>query len=249
MLRKIKIWYKVLFYFITSIHCNKKAIFLDAERTKELIIQKRKSLIRLGDGEFNILKGENIHYQDFSKSLKTSLDNLINEYLIDPDGCNYLLCMPSEFINCNGLKLAKKRVYVSSWSYSRYIFKKKYDISITYGDAFLFAKDNQSIYSKIWQDGDIKNVIFVHNDIRYAEEFNKIYGIKTDFVRIPSKNAFNELNEILNKIIDKANNLEKTLILISAGPTGKVLVYELAKRGLWAIDTGHCWDSPLNLRM
>lgn len=246
MFIRIKIWIKVLFYFLASIKCNKNAVILDANETKEIILRKNKSVIRFGDGEFNILKGKGIHYQDYTEELRKSLENIINEYLSYQKEGNYLLCMPGEFLRCNGFKLAKKRVYISSWAYSRYIFKKEYDKNVIYGESFLFAEENHSVYSQIWLNAE--NVIFVHNDNKYAKFFEEQYKIKTQFIEVPSRNAFIEKDKILAEIISQTNKLKNSLVIISAGPTAKVLVYELAKRGIWAIDTGHCWDKPLQTR-
>lgn len=38
------------------------------------------------------------------------------------------------------------------------------------------------------------------------------------------------------------------MVLISAGPCGKVIVFRLKNVGVQVIDTGHCWDDPLHTR-
>ena len=247
-MNRFKIWIKVMFSYIMSLNCCKKAKILSSEETITLILKDKKSIIRLGDGEFNILQGKDVHYQNYSVDLKNRLYNIIEQYLNNPGKCSYIICMPGEFLSCNGLELIKKRVYVASWSFSRYIFKKKYDKDITYGDSFLFAYGNEKIYSKIWSNTGVKNIIFVHNQEIYAKEFENKYKILTESIVIPSRDAFENSEDILNKIVKIASKKNDLLVLISAGPCGKYLVYELALKGIWTIDTGHCWDNPLRIR-
>jgi len=245
---RLKIWFNVLKYYMLSLNCCKKAHILSINETCIMAKEYRKSIIRLGDGEFNLLNNRDIHYQKFSEDLKNILKIIIDEYISNPDNANYLLCMPGEFFNCNGLKLLKRRVYISSWAFSRYFFKKNYDKDIIYGNSFLFASGNKKIYEQIWLENKIDKVVFVHNKIEYAKEFEEEYGIKTEYVLVPPKNAYEVKEDILKNIKTLINNKEKILVLISAGPCAKYLVYKLALEKVWAIDTGHCWDNPLNLR-
>lgn len=110
----------------------------------------------------------------------------------------------------------------------------------------MFAKGKEDMYSKIWFN--CENIVFVHNNIRYAKQFEKRYHKKVFFVEIPSHNTFEQYGNIFNRICDILNTLEKdkTQVLVSAGPAGKLLVLDIAKMGFRAIDTGHCWDDPLD---
>lgn len=246
-MKRIIIWIKTIYYFLTSINCCKKSKILNIEDTKKLVLLKKKSIIRLGDGEFNLINGKDIHYQKYSDNLKSDLETIITKYLEDPEKVNYILCMPGEYFRPNGLKLAKRKVYVSSWSFSRYLFKKKYDREIIYGDSFLFGKGKEEIFKQIWTKSGVQNVIFVHNQEEFALEFEKRFSIKTESIKIPSKNAYQKKEHILKKIMEAATDKTDLMVLISAGPCAKYLVQQLAGKNIWAIDTGHCWDDPLNL--
>lgn len=245
-MRRLKVWLCVLKHFFLSINCNKKAILLNSEQTVQIAKEKSLSIIRLGDGEFNILNEKSIRYQKFSPELKKQLYDIIETYIKHGGECKYLLCMPNEFLRCNGLKLMYKRAWVSSWAFTRYFFKKFFDVNITYGDAFLFAKGNESIYSTLWSN--YENIIFVHNSVTYSDKFSKLYCKKSYFVKVPTENAYAEIEGIYNEILKYANNLQNFIVLISAGPCAKILVKKLSERGIIAIDTGHCWDFPLSLR-
>jgi hypothetical protein len=245
-IKKTNLYFKMLYQFLTSIDCVKNAKFSSLEETVEIILKNRKSFIRFGDGEFDIIEGKNIHYQEYSEDLGCYLDKIIREYIDGGNGGSYYVGMPNTFLTMKALRLLRSRLYLSCWSHARYYFKKNYDKNIIYGNTCLFSEGNEHIYEKIWNKANIDKVIFVHNSEVYAKKFEQIYNIKEVFVKIPPKNAYTDKNEIVENIIDRVTDKDKNMVLISAGPCGKVLVYELSKQGIWAIDTGHCWDNPLN---
>lgn len=49
----------------------------DIDESLDLILNKHKSVIRFGDGEFNIIRGESIFYQDYNKELALRLESII----------------------------------------------------------------------------------------------------------------------------------------------------------------------------
>lgn len=248
MLYRIKIWGRVLYSLIltfSGVACK----VLNAEDTVQKI-REGKSLIRFGDGEFGIYKGKNIHYQQYSNNLKSMFEEIKNSFEAEGDECPYILAVPKKFMQCTGITLCKKRVLVSSWAEARYYFKKNFDLSKTYGDAFLFERKNASIYEKIWRaENDSRKIIFVHNNDIYARQFQKKYNREVFFVQCPSQNAFEQIEELEKSIknLMTSYNLKKEeiQIVVSAGPAGKVLVYQFSKMGLHSIDAGHCWDDPL----
>lgn len=244
MLKRIKAWGMTAYMWIRSFRPIKKATILSAEETVNKVISEHISLVRFGDGEFFLIDGNNIHYQIYSSLLAQYLDEIVVTYNRGISG-KYLLCMPKYYFECTGFGILKNRLLIRSWVRPRYLYKKKYDANTIFGDAFLFQKENESIYSKIWNRDAIKHVIFVHNNYRYAKEFSKKYCKEVTYIAIPSKNAFDVRYNILEEIIEKADNAD--VVLISAGPCSKYLIVKLAERGIWAIDTGHCWDEPLEI--
>ena len=244
-IKRICIWVNVLDDFFKSFKgCSAK--ILNSEETVKYILDNKKSIIRLGDGEFNILNGKDISYQKYSKQLKEELNNVLELYFKSKGDCEYLLCVPKYFMECSGFKLMKKRIYIASWAYSREQFQKNFPQDILYGDAFLFKRENEEIYEKIWVNSNYKTCVFIHNDKKYAEKFENEYNIKTKFIKINSRNAYEQINDIKLKVLDYINEDRKNVIvLISAGPAGKILVKDLSRKGIFSIDTGHCWDNPL----
>lgn len=244
IVEKIKNRIKIYYYFLKSYNMPKSNI-LDAKDTVDYIIKNKKSVIRFGDGEFNFFRHYGISYQEYNTNIEKMLKEILDKY---EENSNYLLCIPKYFFECNGKELGKhNKQNILYWAFSRYFFKNKVSKNKLYGDAFLFGKQNKDIYSKIFTDLNIDKVIFVHNNEKYAIQFQNQYNINTEYINVPERNSYNNLDEITKNIIEKINNKDKELILISAGPTAKIIVYKLAKRGIFAIDTGHCWDKPLNV--
>ena len=241
---RCKIWIDVFKSLIGSFG-KSKANILNTEETIELLEQTGKSFIRFGDGEIGIFRGKSVHYQQWSKELYDNFLKLKEQYERDKE-CTFILGVPYKYFANSSIKLLKKRVLISSWAQSKFYFQREFSPNITYGDAFLFAKGKEDMYSKIWFN--CENIVFVHNNIRYAKQFEKRYHKKVFFVEIPSHNTFEQYGNIFNRICDILNTLEKdkTQVLVSAGPAGKLLVLDIAKMGFRAIDTGRCWDDPLD---
>lgn len=249
LLKRLLIWQRIMKGLIltaSGVKCN----ILDADLTA-VAVKSGKSLIRFGDGEFGIYQGKDIHYQRWSKKLENEFIKIKNEYERSFEDCPFLLSVPKQFLQTSIFKLMKRRVYVSSWAEARLQFKRKFRTDIVYGDAFLFEKKNRGIYETIWLGTDSpKNIIFVHNQEKYALDFAKEYtDKKVFFVECPKTDAFESLELLESKIANcfKAEKINKTdtMALISAGPAGKVIVLHLSKEGIWCVDTGHCWDDPL----
>ena len=248
MMNRVKIWGRVVYSFLATFSGVKADIF-DATRTVDSIICG-KSLIRFGDGEFGIYRGKDRHYQKWSAELKRDFDLIKEKYESDPEGCPYILAVPRRFMTVSGFQLMKKRVYVSSWSESRLQFKKTFRRDIPYADAFLFEKGNREIYGKIWSENTkFQNVIFVHNSEECAKHFADTYRKNTVHVKCPPRDAYDYVDELEDKILGliKENSWSRddVCVTISAGPAGKVLVYRLSEQGYYSIDSGHCWDDPL----
>lgn len=246
--QRIGIWFKVIIAFLFSFCGSKKKIY-SPEETVEKIIEG-KSLIRFGDGEFGIFHDKDIHYQKWSPQLKEAFARIKEDFENFGEDCPYLLAVPQKFMKVSGFQLLKKRVYVACWAQARYDFQQNYRKDRVYGDAFLFEKNNREIYSEIWKrDACPPNVIFVHNNEKYARFFAETYQKNTVHVACPSKNAFEQLDEMEKEIltvIEKNDWTNKDVTLaVSAGPAGKVLVYKFSKLGYQCVDAGHCWDDPL----
>lgn len=207
------------------------------EQLVDYILKNNKSLVRFGDGEFRIIdKKKGIHYQDYNDKLHKELSDIYFNY---DKNSHYILSIPY-ILNQNVFEFRKNKwEIIDAHSRSRLFFLRTCRRTNIYGDAFLFSLLNESTYSKLWSQE--KEVLLIHNDIKFAQIFEKKYGISVKFIGIPSKNAYNVIDDIYNKIYS-LNKDKKLKILISAGPMAKPLVNRLANNGFIAYDTGHCFD-------
>lgn len=236
-------WFCVL---ITPFKCKGK--ILGKSETIEKLKKDNISLIRFGDGEFSIyLNNKDIYYQKFSNNLKCYLKEIEKGYNKDS---KYLLSIPNEMFTESIVWFFKhKKIYLLCFAkyrvYFRYFMKK----NTIFGDAMCFIKENFNEYIKLWED--VQNVIFVHNDEKWAKNFEENFKKKTYFIKTPSSDAFESSEELIEKIIDTINknklNNKPYRILISAGPAAKVIVYKLSLMGIVAYDVGHIWDEPLTI--
>lgn len=246
--RKIKILFRLTFDFLLSFRGTKKAHFLSVEDTVRECIDQQKSIIRFGDGDFNVMRGWGESYQRSYPELTEFLEAIIRDYVRYPETCPYILCMPGDFLKCSGLRILKRRSYLISWPPTRRYFKQCFDMPVTYGDAFLFAVEYKDLYQQIWHQRNIAHIVFVNSDESAYKEFQQTVFCPVSYVPIPSTDAFSSMDIILGEILSKINEKARanTMVLISAGPCANVLVYALGARKIRAIDTGHCFRNPLH---
>lgn len=239
-MRKILIWgYCNLMLLLYPF--KKKINILRDEEMVDYIKNNNLSIIRLGDGEFGLLKlKKDIHYQEYNENLFKEMEELYYNYSINS---KYLLSIP--YFLLNSVIWFKKMPYGFTACFSRYrlFFMKHYNKHLVYGDAFLFRRGNKKVYEKLWDKEE--QIILIHNDVKWAKQLEKEYNIKVNFISIPARNSYDVIDEV-EKNIKIVNKDKKNKILISAGPMAKVLAYRLSKIGYIVYDTGHCFDDPLS---
>ena len=247
----INVQYKFFFIVILIIILNsfknrftkidilfKQIKIMSREKTLNEILYNSKSIARFGDGEFNIIFGKNIRFQEFNETLRKKLLKVLNSSF--PNllvGLMNLFYLRNKYwinwIEKNKIKLLKviNKINKNKTYYSSEITRfyspsnKKY------------IKNYITRFKSIWNNRDIliiegeKTRVGIGNDL-----FNNAKSIKR--IICPNENAFN----VYNKILEYMKNLtlnQNTLILISLGPTATVLAYDLIEFGHQIIDFGH----------
>lgn len=231
--------YKVKDFFQTK--KVDKPIVKSVDEAIDMIINNNASISRFGDGEFNLLQGESINFQDYNEELALKLRDI----LISRDK-NIIVCIPDVFNSLEEYATYSKRVWTALLAQNRKKWCNILDMNKSYYNAFIsrpyvIYKDKSKCESKfeslkrIWNDKELlivegeKSRLGVGNDL-----FNNSKSIKR--IICPSINAYSKYNEIF-KVTQKYG--EKKLVLIALGPTATVLSYDLFREGFQAIDIGH----------
>lgn len=212
----------------------------------KLLLSTNKSLIRWGDGETFLAYGQDIAFQKFDQSLGDYFHQILDEYDISS---SYFLAIPLTPILMSPFKLFMSGYFVF-WHKTRVLFKKKrFPLGTHLMDAFLFrplsASSSDSI-EKLWIN---KKVILVTSSQEYVDVFKeKNSRLLLGSVIISSENAYSELAFIKKSITSYCIDIDlnQIRILISAGPTAKVLVYQLSIEGYICYDVGHYLKWKMN---
>ena len=218
---------------------------ISTEKTIDEIIKHKKSISRLSDGEFNIIFGSDISFQEYDYTLSRRLFQIIKN-----DHKNKNLLVGIDFAYKKKTLDLLRESEVDFWTkfYQNHRFEllrllDKYRIYYS-SDITRFYykfKDKSNVpkhikkLKKIWEGRDIlivegeKSRIGIGNDL-----FNNTKSIKR--IICPAKHAFRMYEDILYAVltVDK-----KYLVLIALGPTATVLAYDLANLGYQAVDIGH----------
>jgi len=211
---------------------------LTAEESLQMLLRTKKSYIRLGNGESEILVGLDMATQVCDKGMKNALLEIIKNY---NDDCHYLLGLTNWRLtkSVKELRSTPKQSAFKIWRFMRFVFWKygMYRITMPFLEADMFrvgrvGLKREQIYD-LWKD--ISHIIVVHNNESCFRRFQKEQKNKNVFfIKIPDKNFFSTLPETQRKIIQliKDNGIEKEglVILVAAGPGAKVLCYNLCQK-------------------
>ena len=212
--------------------------------TIDAIKDRKASIARYGDGEFDIIFGRTEGFQNQNHELSKRLREILKcnsqseKFLVGIPDCFGSLEQFTEDAQLHWrIRLDKERVKWVRCLNTKYPY---YQAQIT---RFYFDWADKSQCAG-WYEGlkriwDGENVILVEGELSRVGVGNELFDNATSVRRIlcPAENAFDHYDEILNEICQKANYSD--LIFMALGPTATVLAYDLFKRGYWAMDAGH----------
>jgi glycosyltransferase family protein len=219
---------------------SRKLNILNTEETLKLIEQDKVSFLRYGDGELAIINGGSIPFQDYDEMLSKRLKDLlsINEEKLKI-GIPYYYTNPmsnlNEFVDSFALSLANQRKFLcrecrKDMTYIDTAITQVYQTYRTY--------DFDDYYSRMQSLIKDRDITIVCGDGVLDKLEHKAFNVckSVEFVYAPSKNAYSEYDEILNKVLRTKRD---RLICIVLGPTANILAYDLYKQGYQAWDMGH----------
>ncbi|WP_251717761.1 SP_1767 family glycosyltransferase [Lactobacillus agrestimuris] len=234
--------------FIIKSADNKKENYFDIQvedidQSLELILKDNKSAVRFGDGEFDLIRGDSIPYQDYQKELAKRLKQII----LKGNHNNVLVCLPDVFNNLNRYEHYAQDFYNSTFFPRNASFLREIESTNNwYGSTFisrpyidLVDKTKSAQYfdklKKLWNQ---KDILIVEGAYTRSGIDNDLFDNANSIERIicPSKNSFEKIDKIEAEIKKYAEN---RLVLLMLGPTAKVIVDDLQDLPNQLIDLGH----------
>lgn len=209
---------------------------MSLEDTRKAVIDDRKSIARLGDGEFSAIAGvKRWNFQGESKELGLRLREILSS-----DVDNLLVGLnPNFYGSLQGLEENDAdgvRAYMRPEV--RRLHSELLRKEVLYADALfhrISSEDDLTELRRLWKGRD---VVIVEGQYTRMGIGNDLLNDAKSIRRIlaPSESAFNRYDDILEAAKKQP---EDSLFLIALGPTATVLAYDLAKAGYWAVDIGH----------
>lgn len=204
---------------------------MDNYQSLNLIKNEKMSVIRFGDGEFDIIRGSDIPYQNYNSRLATKMKNIILNGSTD----NVLICLPDIFQDTDRYTEDCMHFYYQSFFYQNRKFLNKIEHTKNkYGSTFISRpyidvknkKGSKRYFEELKSLWQKKDLLIVEGKYTRSGEGNDLFVNANSISRIivPSKNAFTKKDEIEQAIRKYAGN---RLILLMVGPTAKIIVNDL----------------------
>lgn len=213
---------------------------LDINESIDNLILSHKSCIRFGDGEFQLMLGKKIPFQDYSDKLAKHLFDAIRN-----NNDKIMTCIPycAFYPNKKHTDIALN-FWKNGYSWRKLMIdnlikrKKYYASELTLASSHIKQIDEKEYFNKlkqVWENKDIAIIcgktVFEKIDYNIFDNANSV-----EYMYVPSINAY----EKYDTIFKQAKNIDKNKTIFSiCGPTATVLCYDLACLGYRAIDIGH----------
>ena len=213
----------------------------NTEETLDKVVNDRVSISRFGDGEFKIIAGESLFFQENEPILRMRLQEILRAKLD-----NHVVAIPDVFGSIDKFTDKSKEHWKRYLTYNRFTIYKMLDWKKEYYDSqmtrlYIDYKDKRKArerFDKIKKLWDEREVVIIEGSQSRLGVGNDLFANAKTIERIlcPPKNAFSVYEKILQEVIKNSKN---KLILIALGPTATVLAYDLSKYGFQAVDVGH----------
>lgn len=217
---------------------------LNNQATLNEILSKKASLIRFGDGEFDLIRGNSIPYQKYDPTLAQQIKNLI----MKGSTAQLLVGLPDIFEDLNRYNEYCKNFYEQFFfPNNKAILTEIEEQYNVYASTFfsrpyidVVDKSQASIYfdhlKKLWENRD---VLIVEGKYSRSGEGNDLFANAKSIKRIicPARDAYQKKTAIEAEILKYGNG---KLILLMLGPAAKIIVSDLYQIiDAQMIDIGH----------
>jgi hypothetical protein len=197
---------------------------------------KKRSTLRLQDGEFTLLLGT----RDLSDEKKddrviTMWKEAIATY---SDESPYILGLPPYIIIKN--RALHEHAFKYLWMPAKIFYRLQFPKTAFYFNGSYFYIDNTTLpFMQTLSEGN--NVLLVSNKevidatkVREKDFFKN--SLSVAYIETPKKHASTEYENIIRAI--ETHSGEKTVIFMACGASGKAMIYDLSKKGIRAHDIG-----------
>lgn len=238
---KVLIWMMFL-YLSMEKRFGKKINICTVEESLEKLAESNKSLARFGDGEFAVIHGGEIGFQDKNGELGDRLN-----YVLSHPVENCFIAVPDAINNYDNLTEESFTFWVKNMVRHRREWMKVLSEEETYLSTnmtrlYIRYKNKENCgknflrLMNVWKD---KDILLVEGKATALGVGNDLLNTANSVIRIicPPNNAFEKYDLILETVKKYAKG---RLILLALGPTATVLAYDLALLGYRALDVGHC---------
>ena len=202
-----------------------KANFYSREDFAHLV-EEGKTVIRLGDGEVHLMNRGDLGFQEYNPILREKMLSMIRAY---NDSCQYILgfnIIPLESPN----SALRKINLLNSWLPSKVYFDLYFNKKAKYVDASVFYY-NEVIPKYLEKFLLSKHLIVVSRsgNISAFKDNSSIPFRDVSFIETLDEHAFRDYSQIKEKVLQEVEKYgkDKALVLVSCGPAGKVLAYDL----------------------
>lgn len=205
------------------------------------LLSTDKSIVRYGDGEFNLIFGEDISFQKYNADLANRLMQILKA-----TDENIMVAIPDVFASLEEYNNEAKNFWRKFVVTNRKRIYSILDTDKQYFDACITrpyidlsdrceAGDYFKKFKQIWNN---KDIIFVEGEVSRLGFNNDLFDNAKSIKRIlcPVKNAFDKYEKILQECKKQPKN---SIFIIALGPTATLLAYDLAQNGYRALDLGH----------
>ena len=208
-------------------------------------ICKKKSIIRFGDGEFDLINNKSIGYQNASMNLSVELKKALS--LKNENAC---ICIPSS-LNPNTKITNRSLNFWLKYSLLNYTFlNENFKNDLFYDSLFTRCHSSYRSQSETIDIFTFMRLHFSNKNILVVEGTKTNFGIGNDFLSLSKsvtrikgsvKDSYNDA-DIIEKLIHKhLQNSNVDIIVLAIGPLSKVLIHRFSESLIeyQFLDLGH----------
>lgn len=211
--------------------------------TLEYLLTHHCSICRYGDGEFNLMRGVGIKFQENDAVLNRRLCEIARAGTHD----DILICLPNIFSSLDHFSGESKHWWKNYLRCTRGYWYRTFSGGSVFGDTNVtrFYVENKNKdrdeyvqnLKKIWEG---KKVLIVEGRRTRMGMGNDLFAGATSLKRLicPSQNAFSVYDKILNAVKREVEAGDYDLMICALGPTATVLCYDMADT-IQSLDLGH----------